>query len=345
MIGADRCLELLDGLAAVRLAVCGDFFLDEYLVIDPALDEPSLETGLAAWQVVGVRHSPGAAGTVTANLARLEVGAIEAVGAIGDDGNGYSLRQGLQRCGVGMEQLLVLDELFTPTYTKPLMIQPDGDERESHRLDRKNRRPLSEGVQRKIIAGLQKVLPEVDGVIVVDQVAEEQLGVVTPAFRSELAELAAEHPDKVFFADSRAHIGDFRGVMIKPNRREAACCLGLAGEESTTLEELAELGQQLAQRNRQPVFITLGADGMWVCSDRSADRVEGIALTGPLDFCGAGDSATAGLVAALCAGATPLEAAVVGNLVASITVQQVGTTGTATPGQVLQRYLDVYGEQ
>ena len=36
----------------------------------------------------------------------------------------------------------------------------------------------------------------------------------------------------------------------------------------------------------------------------------------------------------LCSGATPAEAALVANLVASITVQQLGTTGSATPDQV-----------
>jgi sugar/nucleoside kinase (ribokinase family) len=47
---------------------------------------------------------------------------------------------------------------------------------------------------------------------------------------------------------------------------------------------------------------------------------------------------TAGLVSALCAGATFAEAAVVGNVVASITVQQIGVTGTATPEQVRERF-------
>ena len=49
----------------------------------------------------------------------------------------------------------------------------------------------------------------------------------------------------------------------------------------------------------------------------------------------------AGIVSALCCGATPVEAALVGNLVASITIQQIGTTGTATREQVLGRYREV----
>jgi sugar/nucleoside kinase (ribokinase family) len=68
--------------------------------------------------------------------------------------------------------------------------------------------------------------------------------------------------------------------------------------------------------------------------------VPGIRVPPPIDVVGAGDSVMAGIVAALCCGATPVEAATVGNLVASITVQQIGTTGTATRAQVLARNQD-----
>ncbi|MBU0606291.1 MAG: hypothetical protein KKI08_00340, partial [Armatimonadetes bacterium] len=259
MITSDRFLEILDAFSTVRLAVFGDFFLDKYLVIDPHLNEPSLETGLDAFQVVNIRHSPGAAGTVTSNLAALQIGAIHAVGAIGDDGQGYELRQGLQRRGVDMEHLLVLDEIFTPTYTKPMVIQPDGGEAESNRLDLKNRRPLSDTVQERLIAELQAVLPEVQAVIIADQVAEPQLGVITPTVRDRLATLAAAHEEVAFFADSRASIGEFRSVMIKPNAQEAVAARFIAPDDegamnrattdgavdrATTPDELGELGRQ-----------------------------------------------------------------------------------------------------
>jgi sugar/nucleoside kinase (ribokinase family) len=69
-------------------------------------------------------------------------------------------------------------------------------------------------------------------------------------------------------------------------------------------------------------------------------HVPGIPSSGPVDIVGAGDSATSGMVLSLLAGATETEAAAVGNLVASITVQQLGTTGTATPQQVLDRWYE-----
>ncbi|MCZ7544701.1 MAG: PfkB family carbohydrate kinase [Anaerolineae bacterium] len=64
----------------------------------------------------------------------------------------------------------------------------------------------------------------------------------------------------------------------------------------------------------------------------------GVPVEGPIDIVGAGDSAVAGLASALCAGATPVEAALVGNLAASVTVRQLGTTGTASRAQMLQAF-------
>ena len=57
-----RLNHILDLFPEKKVLVFGDFFLDQYLVIDDALREVSLETGLSAHQVVGIRNSPGAAG-------------------------------------------------------------------------------------------------------------------------------------------------------------------------------------------------------------------------------------------------------------------------------------------
>ena len=60
----ERLDELLQQFGRLRVGVIGDFFLDKYLDVDPALAEYGIETGKTAHQVVGVRHGPGAAGTV-----------------------------------------------------------------------------------------------------------------------------------------------------------------------------------------------------------------------------------------------------------------------------------------
>jgi sugar/nucleoside kinase (ribokinase family) len=75
--------------------------------------------------------------------------------------------------------------------------------------------------------------------------------------------------------------------------------------------------------------------------NQAVHRIPTVKATGHIDPTGAGDSATAGAVLTLASGGTPAEAALIGNLVASITVQQLGTTGTATPQQVADR-LEVW---
>ncbi|HIE08583.1 MAG TPA: carbohydrate kinase, partial [Armatimonadetes bacterium] len=213
----ERLRRLLDNFPNIKLVVVGDFFLDKYLVIDRRLSEVSLETGLEAYQVVEKRPSPGAAGTVTNNLKALGVGTVYAVGVVGDDGEGYELLKGLKRTGVVTDHLILREDLFTPTYTKPMMREPDGRERELNRLDIKNRKPLPKEVEGEIVGRLRALIPEVHGVIVADQVQERNYGVITGRVRGELARLAEQYPGKVFYADSKERIGEFRNLMIKPN--------------------------------------------------------------------------------------------------------------------------------
>lgn len=97
--------------------------------------------------------------------------------------------------------------------------------------------------------------------------------------------------------------------------------------------------------NQKPAFITLGADGIIGKDKRSIFHFPGYKTDGPIDIVGAGDSVLAGLGIALCAGASPEEAAFIGNLVGSITVQQIGTTGIATQDDLHRRYLQYMKQQ
>jgi sugar/nucleoside kinase (ribokinase family) len=77
---------------------------------------------------------------------------------------------------------------------------------------------------------------------------------------------------------------------------------------------------------------------MYLFEPEGERHIPAIPVTGPIDVVGAGDSAMAGLIAALCAGGTLAESALVGNLAASLTIQQLGETGTTTRAQILTRF-------
>jgi len=333
----DRLNELLDRFPHLHVLVVGDFFLDKYLIIDRRLSEVSLETGLEAYQVVEVRCSPGAAGTVTSNLRALGV-QVTALGVVGNDGESYELKRGLAERGVDSEPLIAHADLFTPTYTKPIVREPDGGEHEIQRLDIKNRSPLPADVEDEVIACLHRLVPKVDAVVVADQVSERNCGVITDRVREGIATLARIYSDKILAADSRQRIGLFQHVIIKPNRREAILAVRPNWEGGFTLEVARECGAELFRRNQKPVFLTAGAQGILLFTEKGCQHILTVPVEGEIDIVGAGDSVMAGVVSALASGAEPEEAALLGNIVASITIQQIGATGTAMPAQVRERF-------
>ncbi len=321
------------------IGVLGDLFLDRYLDIDPALNEPSVETGLTAYQVVGVRSYPGAAGTVINNLAALGVGHVYPIACIGDDGEGYELRQALGKMpAVEQGGIFLSAARRTPTYTKPML----GKE-ELNRLDIKNRTPTPEDIQDRVIALLDEAWSRLDALLVLDQVSETDCGVVTAKVRDHLAQLAERDPKKFVMADSREQIWEFRNVAAKPNARECYSTRDRGGLSPTQEALDLEVWQRTSTLGRV-LFATEGECGISLFDPQSPGRrvrVPAYPVSGPIDICGAGDSCSAGIASGMVSGTTHEQAAAFGNLVASITIQQIGVTGTAPPELVRKRWSEV----
>jgi sugar/nucleoside kinase (ribokinase family) len=132
-------------------------------------------------------------------------------------------------------------------------------------------------------------------------------------------------------------------MIVKPNQFEAVGNDDPHPGDEVESDEIVRAASHLRKRNGAPVVVTRGPRGMLV-SDPQWTEVPGVRVEGEIDPTGAGDSATAGAVLALCAGASLPEAALIGNLVASITIQQIGTTGVARPDQLSER-LRMWQEQ
>ncbi len=331
----ERLRDLIDRFSSCRVAVIGDFFLDKYLDTDPTIIEKSVETGRNAHQVVAIRRSAGAAGTVVNNLTALGARTVHAIGAIGNDGEGYDLVRCLQWLGCNVKGLLQFDDLMTPTYLKPRNLADRSLAGEHERYDTKNRESISEQIVQRVTAALDDVLPQVDAVIIVDQVEEDDCGIITTSIRDILAVRALRYEDVIFWADSRTHIRLFRNIMIKPNQFEVVEHPNPLPEQRISLDRVRRAVRQLRSEIGAPVCVTLGARGMLV-SDPELILIPTVSFEGPVDATGAGDSVTAGVVLAMASGASLPEAGLVGNLVASITVRQLATTGTARPQELVE---------
>jgi len=339
-----RLREILSSFEKVRIAVVGDYFLDKWLLIDRSRDEVSIETDLTAYQVFGKRICPGASGTILNNLSTLGVGTLYAVGFVGDDGEGYELVRELKNQGVNIEHIFKSGDVFTPTYIKPLF-SSGKTETETNRLDIKNIKTTQRELEDKVIQNLWSVAPKVDALIALDQLREENCGVLTERVRQELANIADAHPDLIVYADSRAFTDRFRNVIIKCNHHEALAIISPDQRNQADLEIVKRCLLKMSETTHHRVFVTCGPRGVLAMNDSGGvDLVETVDIKGPIDICGAGDACSSGIVASMCMGASAQEAAFVGNLVSSLTIQQLGTTGTANRNQVIQRYLEFFGE-
>jgi rfaE bifunctional protein kinase chain/domain len=328
-----RLQALLGAFPSLRIAVVGDFCLDRYLEIDGLHQEVSIETGLPVYKVDRVRSQPGAAGTVLNNLVALGVGSLFPVGFYGEDGEGYELERALRLSkGVETRCFMRTAERRTFTYCKPLLIAPGALPRELSRLDSKNGSPTPEAFSQELAAMTRSLIGQVDAVAVMDQVDVTGTGVVTERVKDALTELSASVP---VVADSRSGLGAFPPLIFKLNRTELLHLAGLP--ETSSREVLSGALEAIALRNARPAFVTLAEDGiLGAAPGAGVEWVPSLPLRGPIDIVGAGDSVTAALAAALAAGASLREAMELAMLAASVTVHQIGTTGVAEAGAVLQ---------
>jgi bifunctional ADP-heptose synthase (sugar kinase/adenylyltransferase) len=256
---------------------------------------------------------------------------------IGDDGEGYELGQALHKLPMVVQtHLVACAARRTPTYTKPMLCRSGEAPRELNRLDIKNRQPLPREVEEILLEKLPALWESVDALLVLDQVSEVECGVVTARVRERLAEMGERDPGKIVIADSRERIGLFRNVWLKPNERECLRAVGSTGEISGAITALAK-------RTQRPVFCTCSERGMLVAENNETTPILVPAYTvqGPIDPVGAGDSSSAALACALAAGVSHVEAAAFANLIASITIKQIGLTGTASPEQIRARWREI----
>ena len=317
--------DILAQFPKLSALVVGDICLDRWCTYDPAASEPSRETGIPRLGVVRTEITPGAGGTVANNLAALGAGRVAVLGAIGQDGFGVELSQALGARGISAEWCVRTPAMQTFTYTK--VINAHTGIEDQPRLDFINTTPLAPDVERQILDNLQLAVESFDVILIADQAETNQGGVITPAVRDLLAELAPQYPERIFFADSRARIHLFRNVILKPNRQEA---------ESACREPFGRVDLPALLRHAQAplMFVTHGADGVQIVNESGETWVRTRLVADPVDICGAGDSFSAGASLALRVTGSPAEAARFGNLVASITIMKKGT-GTASPAEVL----------
>ncbi|MDT4952558.1 MAG: D-glycero-beta-D-manno-heptose-7-phosphate kinase [Acidobacteriota bacterium] len=309
-----RADELLRRASERFIVVYGDVMLDEFVWGDVTRISPE-----APVPVVDIRRESvhlGGAANVLANAVALGARA-SVVGVVGNDRAGEQLRAKLKETGLpDAPDTLIVDE-SRPTTLKTRII---AHSQTVVRADRERRTPVDVETEARIIEVLKEAIKETDAFVVSDY----DKGAVTPRILSEILPLVYKRKVPVLIDPKIRNFDAYHpATLVTPNHHEA---LRLTNTEDHSDEALKRAAHLIRERlGCESVLITRGERGMMLLeSYHEPVYVETVARE-VYDVTGAGDTVIATLAAALAAGASMLEAAILANHAAGIVVAKVGT--------------------
>lgn len=331
-----RLTDILDGFGSVPVMVIGDYCLDRYG--EGEVRGVSRETGDPIGKLWWHSFAPGGAGNVACNVASLGA-LVDAACVLGQDDFAAVILHHLVEAGIAADMVIQDPNRITGSYEKLQIADPERGTREV-RVDVDNKQPVSPEAEGKLLIAVGDALKRRQPIIAADY-NEVAVGVLTEAVTRAVSRAATDQ-DLLVVAISRTRAIDFSPAMLVVNEYEACHATGVASPgifDEVPDDVTARAAQALVEATGRPSFVTLGARGILVTrTDGTMTRVGTMEPHGPIDITGAGDSALAGIVLSLAVGASPEEAAAIGNLAAYVTIHKVRAAGTASPAELREAH-------
>jgi len=315
----------------VRILVVGDVMLDQFIWGQVSRISPEAPVPVVDF----VRESlmPGGAANVARNLSALQA-ATELFGLTGRDESARRLKRLLSEQRVGCRGLVADPKRATTIKTRIVAHQ-----QQVVRVDRESRHPAESGITNRLVQALAERLPSADAVIVGDY----GKGVVTQPLLEALKRLCRPRGIWLSLDPKPVHLLELKDLsLLTPNRKEAFELAGVAdgarSENPLRDARLVQMAKKLLRELRPALLlITLGDQGMLLCRrDQPPFHIPTVAQE-VFDVSGAGDTVIATFTAAIAAGASPVEAAILSNHAAGVVVGKVGTA-TVLPQELAARF-------
>jgi len=315
-------LPIIDRFSGLRIAVWGDFILDEYLY--GVTRRISREAPVLILSYKRREFSLGGAGNAALNLAALGVEA-RAIGVTGADSAGRTVRRILRGHGVSDASLFAERSFATPLKTRILAGEENTKKQQILRIDRDGAVPEISALRSKMRRALEHAARTCDALLISDYhfrtVDEGLFAAVLPAFKKAGLPITL---------DSRFRITRFPGVTTAtPNEPEVEEALKVHLGDDLPL--LYESGRRLLKTLRSPaLLITRGSKGMALFE--AAKRPHLIPVHGStdiVDVTGAGDTVISVFAAALAAGASFRQATRLANYAGGLVVMKKGTAAVS----------------
>lgn len=261
----------------------------------------------------------GGAANVAANVAGL--GAIPyLIGITGNDEDAKLFRPLLSDLNISSEYLVKIKN--RPTTVKTRIVAHN---QHVVRLDQEVNSPIDENQENLVWKKTEKILDEVDIVIVSDY----SKGLLTDSLLSRLITKCGELGKKVLVDPKGKNYSKYKNAdLITPNRFEAAQACDLVFSEQAAVEKAGKL--LLQNLNLKSVLITQGESGMTLFRNNLKSFHLNALARKVYDVTGAGDTVIASLGVALGSGASLETSAEIANISAGIVVEEIGTTTITT---------------
>ena len=315
----DRLQHLLSVAGDRRLLVVGDVMLDEF--VWGTVSRISPEAPVPVVEVVKESSDPGGAANVARNLRPFCAG-VHLCGLVGTDSHAGRLRDLLGVERIATDALVADPE--RPTIVKTRIV---ARQQQVVRVDREQRGVVSEVIIDQACEVVTALLPSVAAIIFEDY----GKGFLTQRLKDRVTAVARESGKFISADPNPLNPLNWTGVdLLKPNRLEAFAMAGLrdpgATSEPLSDKALQMVGDQLLQKWNLPgLLITLGEHGMILFQAKAAPYHTPTRAREVFDVSGAGDTAIALYTLAICAGATPAEAAEISNHASGVVVAKLGT--------------------
>jgi D-beta-D-heptose 7-phosphate kinase/D-beta-D-heptose 1-phosphate adenosyltransferase len=299
--------------------------LDEYMF--GSVSRISPEAPVPVVEITSSKHLLGGAANVAANIRALGDEPL-LLGVVGQDEAETKLQGLMEARGISDETLV--RDLTRQTTIKTRVI---AHSQQVVRADREDRHPLNENSLAAVLKQFHDVVDSCNAVLISDY----GKGVITPELLDEVTTTCNKRGIFVGVDPKETNFPNYREVsLITPNHHEAGFAYG---RRIQTEEDLIEVGNGLLGRlQARSILITRGADGMSLFQkDQMPTHIPTFARK-VFDVTGAGDTVIATFVSAVCTGANLIEAAMVANAAAGVTIGEIGTASVTVP-QLRQELL------
>lgn len=327
-IDKNKLITNVKNLINPSVLVIGDLALDEMIYGDT--ERISREAPVLILQHTHTKLILGGASNAAHNASVINGGKVSVIGVIGEDYQAGQLIETFHKANINTNYLVKDKNRKTVTKTRISGSCSQSITQQIVRIDRQTNEYISGETEKKILANLEKAIPEHDAVILSDY----HIGTLTQSVIDKTIELANKY-NKVVVVDAQKDLDKYKNITsMTPNLPDAQKSVGYFIKDEQTMQKAGE--HLLSATNAKSVLITCGADGMVVFTkDGKISKIPVFNKSEVFDVTGAGDTVTAVFTMALAAGAEPEYATIISNIAAGIVVKHFGCA-TTTVEEILE---------